>query len=328
MIRYLLAASLLLLTACGSGSTTPDAAPQAGSSTAFPVTVEHKYGSTTIKAEPKRIVVAGLTEQDALLALGIVPVATTEWLKKYEGAIGPWATTKLGNAPKPTVLIDQGAPEFERIAAQRPDVIIGVNSGMTQETYDKLSKIAPTVAQLKGQIDYGVSWQDTTKAVGKIVGKAAEADKLVADNEALIAKARKDNPKFENATAVVATMWEGYFVYGPDDGRARFLSALGFKLPEKLQEAIGDKFGASISRERMDLLDQSILVWLATNVAETRATLDKDPLYAGLTVAKDKRDILIEDGSDTGSAVSFITVLSIPYLIEHYVPQLAAAVKG
>jgi iron complex transport system substrate-binding protein len=328
MIRYVLAASLLLLTACGSGSTTPaEAPPQAGGSTAFPVTIEHKYGSTTINAEPKRIVVAGLTEQDALLALGIVPVATTEWLKKYEGAIGPWATAKLGTAPKPTVLIDQGAPEFEKIAAQRPDVIIGVNSGMTQESYDKLSKIAPTVAQLKGQIDYGVTWQDTTRAVGKIVGKGAEADKLVADNEALLAKARKDNPKFENATAVVATMWEGYFVYGPDDARSRFLSALGFKLPEKLQEAIGDKFGASISRERMDLLDQSILVWLASNVTETRATLDKDPLYAGLAVAKDKRDILIDEASDTGSAVSFITVLSIPYLVEHYVPQLAAAVK-
>jgi iron complex transport system substrate-binding protein len=327
MIRYLLAASLLVLTACGSGSTTPAEAPQAGSGTAFPVTIEHKYGSTTVNAEPKRIVVAGLTEQDALLALGIVPVGTTEWLKKYEGAIGPWATAKLGDAPKPTVLIDQGAPQFEKIASLRPDVIIGVNSGMTQETYDKLSKIAPTVAQLKGQIDYGVSWQDTTKAVGKIVGKVAAADKLVADNEALIAKARKDNPKFENATAIVATLWEGYFVYGPDDGRSRFLNALGFKLPEKLQEAIGDKFGASISRERMDLLDQSILVWLASNVTETRATLDKDPLYAGLAVAKDKRDILLEEASDTGSAVSFITVLSIPYLVEHYVPQLAAAVK-
>jgi iron complex transport system substrate-binding protein len=77
----------------------------------------------------------------------------------------------------------------------------------------------------------------------------------------------------------------------------------------------------------MDLLDQSILVWLASNVTETRATLDKDPLYAGLAVAKDKRDILLEEASDTGSAVSFITVLSIPYLVEHYVPQLAAAVK-
>src|SRR5687767_12955225 len=98
MIRYLLAACLLLLTACGSSSTNTTAPPSGASDSsgsAFPVTVEHKYGSTTVKSEPKRIVLVGLTEQDALLALGVVPVATTDWLKKYEGAINPWAKDKL-----------------------------------------------------------------------------------------------------------------------------------------------------------------------------------------------------------------------------------------
>jgi iron complex transport system substrate-binding protein len=327
MIRCLLAVSLLVLTACGTGSTTT-AAPQSGAATgAFPVTIEHKYGSTTIKAEPKRIVLVGLTEQDALLALGIVPVATTEWLKRYEGAISPWATSKLGNAPKPTVLSDQGGIQFEKVASLRPDLIIGINSAMTNEDYGKLSKIAPTVAQLKGYVDFGIPWQDSTKAVGRAVGKAAEADKLVADNEALLAKVRKDNPKFENATAVVATMWEGYYVYGPQDTRSRFLAALGFKIPPQLADAVGDKFGASISRERMDLLDQTVMIWLADNVEKTRADLDKDTLYAGLKVAKEKRDLLIDVNSTEGDAVSFITVLSIPYLVDAYVPKLVAAVK-
>lgn len=327
MIRYLLAASLLVLTACGSGSNNT-AAPQSGAAAgAFPVTIEHKYGSTTIKSEPKRIVLAGLTEQDALLALGIVPVATTEWLKRYEGAISPWALGKLGNAPKPTVLSDQGGVQFEKIASLRPDLIIGINSGMTQEDYDKLSRLAPTVAQLKGFVDFGIPWQDSTRAVGRAVGKAAEADKLVADNEALLAKARKDNPKFENATAVIATMWEGYYVYGPQDVRSRFLAALGFKLPPELAEVTKDKFGASISRERMDLLDQRLMIWLADNPGKTRADLDKDTLYSSLAVAKEKRDLLIDVNSTEGDAVSFITVLSIPYLVDTYVPKLAAAVK-
>ena len=47
---------------------------------------------------------AGLREQDALLALGIVPVATTEWYGKHPGAIFPWAEEALGDAPKPEVL--------------------------------------------------------------------------------------------------------------------------------------------------------------------------------------------------------------------------------
>jgi iron complex transport system substrate-binding protein len=327
MIRYLLAVSLLLLTACGSS--TPTAAPPSGTAGAgaFPVTIAHKFGSTTINAEPKRIVLVGLTEQDPLLALGVVPVATTEWLGKYEGAIAPWAKDKLGTAPLPTVLSDQGGLQYEKIASLRPDLILGLYADVSQEAYDKLSKIAPTVAQPAEYAAYGIPWQEATKTVGKIVGRSAQADKLVADTEARLAKARQDNPKFSGATAVMATMWEGYFVYGSQDPRSRMLSSLGFKLPEKLDEVIGDKFGASISKERVDLLDQRVLIWIVTNAQQFRTQLDSDPLYAGLNVAKQKHDILIDDATPYGSAVSFVSVLSIPFLLDNMVPQLAAAMS-
>src|SRR5262249_40184497 len=147
-------------------------------------------------------------------------------------------------------------------------------------SYTKLSQIAPTVAQPGEYADYGVPWQEATRTIGRIVGKAAEADKLVTDTEARIAKARRDNPKFAGATAVMATMWEGYFVYGSQDPRSRFLSSLGFKLPADLDSVIGDKFGATISKERVDLLDQRIAIWIVTNAQQSRAQLDADPLYA------------------------------------------------
>lgn len=102
-----LASALLLIgtaTACGSGDDS-DAGPDdaAAANGAFPVSIAHKYGSTTIKAEPQRIVTVGLTDQDAVLALGKVPVGTTEWLGGYKGAIGPWATGELDGAKTPTV---------------------------------------------------------------------------------------------------------------------------------------------------------------------------------------------------------------------------------
>lgn len=68
----------------------------------FPSPSPRKYGSTTVKAEPQRIVTVGLTDQDSVLALGKVPVGTTEWLGGYQGAIGPWATDKLGDGKTPT----------------------------------------------------------------------------------------------------------------------------------------------------------------------------------------------------------------------------------
>src|SRR4051794_30906065 len=141
----------LLLTACGSDESTSSATPTAASGEpgAFPVTIAHKYGSTTLETEPERVVVVGLREQDALLALGVVPVATTEWFGKHPGAIFPWAKPALGSAAIPAVLDSTDGIQIEKVAAQRPDLILGIYSGMTKKEYDQLSKIAPVVAQPK-----------------------------------------------------------------------------------------------------------------------------------------------------------------------------------
>ena len=100
------------------------------------MTIDHKYGSTTIEPTPERVVVVGLREQDALLALGIVPVATTEWFGEHPGAIFPWAKDELGDATVPTVLTSGDGIEIEKVAAQRPDLILGVYSGITKKEYD------------------------------------------------------------------------------------------------------------------------------------------------------------------------------------------------
>jgi iron-siderophore transport system substrate-binding protein len=42
------------------------------------VTIEHKFGSTTITKKPKRIVTVGWNDQDFALPLGEVPVSTRE----------------------------------------------------------------------------------------------------------------------------------------------------------------------------------------------------------------------------------------------------------
>jgi iron complex transport system substrate-binding protein len=102
-----LASALLLFAtaaACGSDDDSEAGADQSASAnSAFPVPLPHRYGSSTIEEEPKRIVTVGLTDQDAVLALGKVPVGTTEWLGGYKGAIGPWAADRLGSAKAPTV---------------------------------------------------------------------------------------------------------------------------------------------------------------------------------------------------------------------------------
>ncbi|MEU3979335.1 iron-siderophore ABC transporter substrate-binding protein [Streptomyces sp. NPDC026672] len=334
-----LLASVLLLTAtavaCGSsdsGSGTgssSDAKDSSAAAGAFPVTIAHKFGSTTIKSVPKRIVTVGLTDQDAVLALGTVPVATTEWVGGYKGAIGPWAQDKLGGAPAPTVLKDTGTgPQVEKIAALKPDLILAVYSGLTKSQYTSLSKFAPVVAQPKEFNDYGVPWQRQTEEIGKALGKEPEAKKLVAGVEDRFEAAEKANPAFAGATAVMATPYEGTFVYGSQDTRSRLLSDLGFSLPKDLDKVIGDQFGANISKERFDLLDQDVAVWIVPDLTSAVDKLHGDSIYSDLNVVKQGREVFIEETSDYGNAVSLSTVLSIPYVLDRLVPQLAAAVDG
>ncbi|GII63980.1 ABC transporter substrate-binding protein [Sphaerisporangium krabiense] len=331
-------ASVLFLgtvAACGSGegpagpsgSAAPATSGQAGA--AYPMSIEHKYGSTTIPAQPKRVVTVGLTDQDAALAVGTVPVGTTEWLGGYPGAVGPWAKDKLGTAAAPTVLKDTGTgPQVEKIAALAPDLILALYSGVTKEQYETLSKIAPVVAQPKDHPDYGVPWERQTEIIGKALGKETEAKALVRDVEARFAQARSQHPDFAGATGVVATPYEGIFVYGPQDNRARILSSLGFTPPEGLDKAVGTEFGANISKERTDLLDAETVMWIVADPAADAAKLHQDKLYADLDVVAKGREVFVKETGDFGNAFSFVSVLSLPYTLDRLVPQLAAAVDG
>jgi iron complex transport system substrate-binding protein len=320
----------LAIAACGSDDPETAAPAGAGASArqdAFPVTIDHKLGSTTIERAPERVVVVGLREQDPLLALGIVPVATTEWFGEHPGAVFPWAEDELGDAPVPTVLTSGDGIEIEKIAAQRPDLIVGVYAGITEREYASLSKLAPVVAQPKGKPDFGTSWQEETTIVGKAVGKAEEAERLVADTERLIADAKADHPEFAGRTAAMVTDYQGVFAYGPDDIRTRLLGELGFAYPPALADAFPNEFGGQLSDERLDAIDTDALVWLADG-DRTPAELKRDPLYSKLDVAKQDRDVFILAGDRVYEATSFVSVLSMPTLMEELVPRLAAAVDG
>jgi iron complex transport system substrate-binding protein len=82
-----------------------------------------------VPKRPERIVIVGLTEQDVVLALGCKPIATTEWwYGDRPGAIWPWARSTMG-ADNPKVLEATDGIPIEKVAALRPDLIIGTTPG-------------------------------------------------------------------------------------------------------------------------------------------------------------------------------------------------------
>ncbi|HEY8491052.1 MAG TPA: iron-siderophore ABC transporter substrate-binding protein [Dehalococcoidia bacterium] len=332
--RWWLGSALLaciLLTACsGSGGTGGETAssPDGG---AFPVTIQHKFGTTTIPEEPERVVTLGYSEQDPVLALGVVPVAVREWFGDQPHAVWPWAQDELGSGRPAVLEMPFGELDLEAIAALRPDLIVATHAGITQEEYERLSQIAPTLAQPGGYPDFGVPWQEQTRLIGRALGREERAEALVAEVEAAVAEARRAHPQFEGATIAWASPASGtgqYWVVGPNTPPMRFLASLGFQVPESLAGLVGQRDSAQISGEQLRLLDVDVLIFQAPS-QEVRAAFESDPLYRQLDVATEGRTIFFAGLDDPlYGALSFSTVLSLPYAVEHLVPRLAAALDG
>ncbi|MCE0766210.1 iron-siderophore ABC transporter substrate-binding protein [Pseudonocardia kujensis] len=332
-----LAVLALALAGCAGGPDARPAAPPAGAAEAgaFPTTVAHKFGSTTIEAEPKRVVAVGLTDQDAVLALGVVPVGTTEWFGNAPGALFPWAKARFDEiadgSPLPEVLPFTDGVAYERVAALRPDLILATYSGLGQADYDRLSRIAPTVAQPGDVPDYGLGWREQTTAVGAALGRPAAAAELVADVEKRFADARAAHPEFAGRTAEVATFYDGqYYVYGSKDPRGRVLGELGLTVPPVVDQLAGQEFGATVSLERSDVLDVDALIWLDAGGEGVQQSVLGQPSYTARPVHTEGRDLFVSyDGGSTLDPIGgFVTVLSLPVLLDALPDQLAALSDG
>jgi iron complex transport system substrate-binding protein len=328
MSKLILALLMVVtLAACGTAGST-SAGPTTSASGAFPVRVEHKYGTTEITRKPERVVTLGLSDQDAVLALGTRPVGAVDWFGERPYGQWPWTKELWGDKP-PEVVGQRDDYNFEKIINLKPDLIIGLYSGMTREQYDTLSKIAPTVAQPKGFADYAAPWTEQTKLAGRALGVEARATSLISAVGERFAVVRKEHPEWSGrSVAVVDTFQPGqYAVFAPSDPKTRFLTELGYRVPDAIAAAAGDRNAAEISSERLDLVDVDRLVFLTSDpVAEARVKADR--VYQNLKVAKAGRALFVPYASPpVGAAVSFNTVLSIPYAIDQIVPLLAAGTR-
>ncbi len=314
----------LAMSACGQDdATTAAETPAEGSTQGMPVTIEHALGSTTIDSVPKRVVTIGWSDQDAVLALGVTPVGTTEWFNEQPGAIFAWARAAAGDA-QPEIVATAGDINYEKVAAVQPDLILALYEGLDQPKYDKLAKIAPTVAHSPDFDPFGATWQDMTLTTGRALGREQQAKDLIEDVEAQFAKVRAEHPEWaEQTMLVMATVSPGSFqVFSPQDPKARFFADLGFQTtPPWISGRVQDNL-ATVSAEEFTLLDVDRLAW--TSDPEMLAQLRDDPIYNRLNVVRDGRVLYLDYTKPPfpGAAISFNTVLSISYALDMVVPEL------
>jgi iron complex transport system substrate-binding protein len=321
----------LMTAACGSDDDTESAAVGGSESSTtdeatFPQTVEHKYGSTTVNAKPERIVIVGLTEQDTVLQLGYQPIATTEWYGDHPSAVWPWAQDEL--TTKPTVLHPTDGLQFEKIASLRPDLIIGVNAGLTRKDYDKLVKIAPTLAAGKGSYDYFSAWDQQVELISQALGKPEQGKALIQKVRDDYAKVAAEHPQFQGKTATFSqnAFYDGQLYVYPDSLGTDFLTMLGFTINPKLAKQ-GAKPGeqAAIAAEKLDVIDADVIVF-ATEKTQDIAELKKVPTFKHLEAIKGKHAVFTDP--TLSGAMYFLTPLALEYVLDKLPPALDEAVAG
>ncbi|MGO4255306.1 iron-siderophore ABC transporter substrate-binding protein [Marmoricola sp. RAF53] len=327
------AAAVTVLAACGSSADDDKAAGTTSSTDRFPVTVEHVYGATTIESKPQRVATVAWANHEVPLALGVVPVGMSKatWGDDDDDGVLPWVEDKLTElgAKTPVLFDETDGIDFEAVADTHPDVILAAYSGLTQEEYETLSKIAPTVAYPK--LAWGTSVQDMIRLDSRAIGLADEGEKLVADLDKQTEETFAKYPQLAGKSIIFTYLDPkdlsqiGY--YTTHDTRPGFLHALGMGVPKVVADgsAKSEGFYETISSEKADELDDAdILVTYGPADGSIQKAAKADPLLSKVRAVQDGSIALLEDSTPLAASAN-PSPLSIGWGLDKYLALLAAA---
>ncbi|WP_231606506.1 ABC transporter substrate-binding protein [Salinibacterium sp. NK8237] len=316
--------------ATSAPSETPAPAP------AFPVTLVHSQGETTIEELPERIASLGSQHTDALLALGAVPVVTTYPLTRpiYEETLA-----ELG-AAVPEVLTENDDVDgtLAALAEFAPDVILApqqispLNGNvLLSDGYLRLTEVAPTVYPTASALDSegyesATSWREALIQVGAVLGKSADAAAQLESFDATVAALAEEHPEFSGKTIAVTRSGSG----GPvlvtaTSPVALILEALGFTVfdPTTIESDVSGDV-VFFEPDQAALLDVDVLIVSDDEGGQTDTIrgYGDSPTYADGTVLH-----FGQMDQATQLALVVPTALTAPASIEAFVSQLAAALK-
>lgn len=309
-----------LAAGCSSSKPAPGAAPAGG------VTITHLFGQTVIKEPPKRVVSAGYTEQDDLLAVGVVPIAVTNWWGDQPFAVWPWAQPKLGAAQPVVLNLDNGIP-VDQIAGLKPDLIVAINAGVDADTYQKLSAIAPTVPQGDGDAFFE-PWKDQAATIGQAVFQADQMKSLIDGVGQKFAAVAQKNPGWlgKKALLMQGTLWQGTVVATVAGWRTDFLNQMGLVIADSIKPFGGSDHRAVIPRDQIRaVLDSAdVVIWTTESPDDQKAVL-ADPDVAASQATTQNRHLFTT--KEQAGAIAFSSVLSYPMLAEQ-LPPLISKILG
>ncbi|WP_370890610.1 iron-siderophore ABC transporter substrate-binding protein [Janibacter sp. GXQ6167] len=331
----LIATAFLASCSTGPGATATDAPAGSGVAAdegAFPVTVQHAFGEARIDVEPKRVVTVGWTDHETVAALGVTPVAATKitWGGNADGSTD-WFDAKvkeLGGAE--VVRLDEtDGIAVDEIAQLNPDLILGTNSGMTKAEYDKLSKIAPTVAYPKAP--WTTPWRESLSTVGQALGRTSAATEVLAQTEKVITEAAARNPEIKGKSVawgwVTPTDLSSIGFYASEDLRPQMLREFGMTDAGIVRtNSDGKQFSFTVSAEKAATIDADVLIFYADDKVRAK-TLTEDRLLSKIPALTKGQYVASADNA-IAVTMSSPTPLSIPVAARDFLPKVAQAAQG
>jgi len=327
-----IAAAALALTGCSADAPNGDATTPPAASDAFPISITSALGTATIPAQPVRVATVNWENQEVPLALGIVPVgmAKANFGDDDDDGMLPWVKERLDelSGPAPVLFDETDGIDFEAVSDTHPDVILAAYSGLTQDDYDQLSKIAPVVAY--PEQPWVTSWRDQITIESKALGRSSDGQALIASIEQQI----EDTVAAHAGLAGKATMFLTHVdpsdlskvsFYSPHDTRAAFFEDLGLTTPKSIAAATAgsDTFSGTISAENADVFDDvDIIVTYGDD--SLIQTLRDDPVLSKIPAIANDAIVALPGTSPLGTAAN-PTPLAISWVLDQYVDLLAKA---
>lgn len=297
--------------------------PVAAPAQDFPLTIETKFGTTIIPEQPERVATIDYAGVDNVLALGFQPLTAREWFGPYPDSIWPWAQDLATTDP----VVVGVELDFEAIAATDPDVILALRSGIAQDDYNALTRIAPVVAVPPGAGDYGLDWQAQAELTGLALGRSHEAAEQIEQVKASIDAAAQAHPEWQGKTFAMMTYWEGTVgLYSVTDSSAALISQLGLEPHPKVVElSRPGEFYIEISEEILPQIDADVIFWFApADSPEIAGLVARDVMRA----PAEGREIFLSQRSHTNGALSYASLLSLPEAVDRLTPMIEAAIDG
>jgi iron complex transport system substrate-binding protein len=243
----------------------------------------------------------------------------------------PWVEDALEDlgAETPVLFDETDGIDFEAVADTAPDVILAAYSGLTQEEYDTLSKIAPVIAY--PDVAWGTSYEDMIRLNSAAIGLADEGDQLIEDLHAEVETALAAYPELADSKLLFSYIDPADFsqigFYTSLDTRPGFLTGLGLPSPAVVEEesAGSDEFYLQISSEEADrFADVDVFVTYGDAGGDIVEQLQADPLLSQIPAIANGQIAILESSTPLAASAN-PSPLSIGWGIDEYFALLASA---